>query len=197
MPTLKLLEKRTYPKELQARIDALWEQECQQKPNLYDGEVLEFVEFKDETLTVRKSSYRFYFAALKGELDLWICGVTALVQCKGRYLVGKRSQNVMHPGLWEFAPAGTLEGLDPEKTLLEEMKEELLIPEEDVALVSFLTTAFDRKLKSFDLCYRILLKKASGSTSPEYEELRWLDPKEILHFNEPHSDLFLELKKFV
>jgi len=169
--------------EIQKKVEDLWSSESKVK-DLYDGEILNFVDLQKEKLLCRIESYKHYFARKKfPELIPFICpiAVTAITQCSNKYLVGVRSERVFkYPKHWEFVPAGTLDSnKNPEQQILIELLEETGISSENVKEISlkFLLHNFSEPFLEF--CYIIQVDNPKITLNSEYDNLCWKSETEI------------------
>lgn len=168
------------PNELLDESEHRWNALCTSNPAYYDGRLYHVLGVHRNghggaVLHVIDCAYRF-FAVQNEEFDLGVrpLGVKGVVEREGQYLMGRRSQRVAsYRGLWEFAPAGSVEPphQPPEvirSELLEETGLELLHEPVPIAAI------FDPVLRCWELVYR--LHTANSEFNPrtsEYSELQW------------------------
>lgn len=182
--------------ELQKReMDRIWDVENKKREVPLENRPL-FVLDDHSEKRVRGSfvDYKAYLGCrVHPEWEMSLCpvGVTGVVRWKGKVLLGKRSEFVTHyPGYWELVPAGSLdkdcleEGvLLPQKQLLQELKEETGIGEQEISTIRPLTLMLDEKEVIFDLCYDVELKEGREekkfiSSLREVTEFRWVEKGE-------------------
>ncbi|HXP31155.1 MAG TPA: hypothetical protein VN832_08700 [Stellaceae bacterium] len=134
-PGFRLIELPSEPlaAATEQRVAAIWANEMQARgTGLYDGRIYTLIAYRRNRLTVRPMQYRHLIArrrvpelALAG-LALRPLGVTGLLTCPDGIVLGRRAAHVAaDAGLWEPAPAGSLDRLDPAALLLDELGEEL------------------------------------------------------------------------
>ncbi len=164
--------------EVGARWDAL---RCKQ-PAYFDGPLWHVAGVHRNghggaTIHVQPCSYRF-FAVQHASEDLGCrpLGVKGITWHAERVLVGLRSQRVAgYPGCWELAPGGCVEpGNDPADVIRTELLEEAsLVPSRPPLPVAIF---FDPGIQTWEIAFRLEVVEPAAVASPEYEELRWVNP---------------------
>ncbi len=104
-------------RDIQERIDALWERErAKGRTLLFDGQILSLLERRGAQWVCAFVPYRYWVAQrrsepLSGALRIRPLAVGALLRCAEGVILGRRAAE-MHqaPGYWELAPSG---GIDP------------------------------------------------------------------------------------
>jgi 8-oxo-dGTP pyrophosphatase MutT (NUDIX family) len=114
-------------------VDAAWEALRRRVPRAHDGPMLHVLGHSRNghggvTLHCIQASYRFHAVAREG-LDTGIRPLGVKAVCftpAGRVLMARRGQGTLnYAGMWEFAPAGTLEpGVPPAEMIVRELREE-------------------------------------------------------------------------
>lgn len=165
-------------------VDAAWDALRRRVPRAHDGPLLHVLGTSRNghggvSIHCIQSSYRFHAVGKEG-LDTGIrpLGVKGITFAgDGRVLVGRRGDGTLnYAGLWEFAPAGTLEpGVDPATMILRELREETgwsaLAPPAVRALL------FDPVARSWELVFALdAAPPAVPVETWECEELRLADP---------------------
>jgi hypothetical protein len=127
------------PSALDARVEAVWQEERRVRgEGLFNGSILSLVRYEPQRLAVRRSDYRRVVAGLRepdlaAALDIRPLAVTGIVRCASGIVLGHRAKDLAHDGgLWEPAPAGSLDRLEPEIQLMLELEEELGIRPQEV-----------------------------------------------------------------
>jgi len=123
---------------------------------------------------------------VKAKRANWIPVVTALIQSKGKVLLGQRPEGQTLPGLWEF-PGGKIElGESPEMALNRELREELNID----AKIGELKIAASHKYSATGLIilfYSVQFWK--GELKPlHHQNLRWVAPEELQKLALPEAN---------
>lgn len=113
--------------------------------------------------------------------------VAAAIWKNGRYLLGKRPENGMLGGLWEF-PGGKVEpGESLQEALVREIREELGIAievRESIATVDHVYSHLSVTLHLF------ACKQLSGRAKPLYHsEIKWVLPSQFDHLAFPKANL--------
>lgn len=114
-------------------VDAAWEALCRRVPRAHDGPMLHVLGHSRNghggvTLHCIQASYRFHAVGREG-LDTGIRPLGVKAVCftpAGRILMARRGEGTLnYAGMWEFAPAGTLEpGVPPAEMIVRELREE-------------------------------------------------------------------------
>ena len=117
----------------------------------------------------------------------WIPVVTALIQSKGKVLVGQRPDDDTLPGLWEF-PGGKIElGESPTAALARELKEELNIDAE-IGPLKIATTHQYSATGLLILFFSVNFWK--GELKPlHHQEIQWIEPRELKNLKLPEANL--------
>jgi len=178
-----------------------WESFCQAHPAAFDGGVTHVANLHRSgcggaTLHLQPCPYRFH--AVQGEgfdLGVRVLGVTALVMCRGRILMGQRGQDVAHyKGMWEFGPSGVVE---PEKgveqSLAAEIHEEVGLKMTGSPIAKAIL--FDQRLKTWELVYQVQVDDGIPCASGEYTAVRWVDIASALP--QPLSPLAVQLAETI
>lgn len=124
---------------LERRVQEIWDLEKHQRgAALFDGVMLNVVEFTPTRWRMERTRYRYFLAqmrdpALKDALCVRPLAITGMVTIAEGKLMGRRSSDVVvEPGVFEFAPAGGLDeddvagvSVDPSRGFVREWREEL------------------------------------------------------------------------
>lgn len=197
-------------RELSREIDEKWlESKKKYGDALYDAQICYFskMDKKPEktTLYLECSDYKFFKAQREGiDLNLTPVGVSGALICEengGLFIIAaKRAKNVeQYKGYIEFVPAGGINKsaisgqnrIFPEKTLLEELEEEVHVRREEIKNTQHIVTVKDKKENVIDICYLLQTSLAPKTVlqrmaaSDEYT-----DPQAI-----PLANIALFLKK--
>ena len=168
-------------------VDEAWARLRARVPRAHDGPMLHVLGHSRNghggvTLHCVQSSYRFHAVGREG-MDTGIrpLGVKAVCLTPGAgVLVARRGQGTLnYPGLWEFAPAGTLEpGVAPADMILRELREETGWAAASAPAARALL--FDPGARSWEIVFAIdVVPPAVPVESWECEELRDADPGAI------------------
>lgn len=138
-----------------ARIEKLWRAARQRHPSLFDGTLAGVARTSGDRIDVTWWRYSAFVAqqmdsTLFATLGLRPLGVTGRLQCADGLVLGQRQATASQDaGLWEFAPAGSVDDgalgadgtVDLAKALLDELGQELgLAPDEVTPPRAFLVT---------------------------------------------------------
>ena len=117
-----------------------------------------------------------------------LVAAVALLNRDGKVLVARRPPGRPLAGLWEF-PGGKVEaGEEPETALIREILEELGI---EIARADLVPLTFaSHSYPEFHLLMPLYLcKRWQGSiAAQEDQELRWVRPDELTHYDMPPAD---------
>ena len=185
------------------KVDLIWE-EIKKKKNLYEGTFFNVHSITDTKIHGQFVPYRYFVAinedkTLAQELNLLPMGISCITQWQDLILVGKRSVKVYsYPGLYEFVPSGSIDEGCKENTFVDYKKQARIeFYEEttlDPSLIASITpfVVLQSKTELFcDLCLRIELireyKPDFIDHTQEYDELRWINVKEVDAFLYDHQ----------
>ena len=136
-PLLSVVDGRFVPEAMpRATLDAVnaaWEALCVRVPRAHDGPMLHVLGTSRNghggvTIHCIQTSYRFHAVGRAG-IDTGVRPIGVKAVCftpNGQILMARRGEETLnYPGMWEFAPAGTLEpGVAPADMILRELREE-------------------------------------------------------------------------
>lgn len=133
-PQLSVVDGRFVPERVALdAVDAAWEALCRRVPRAHDGPMLHVLGTSRNghggvSIHCIRTSYRFH-AVMREGLDTGVrpLGVKAVCTAPdGRVLMARRGEGTLnYPGMWEFAPAGSLEpDVAPADMILRELREE-------------------------------------------------------------------------
>jgi hypothetical protein len=141
-------------------VDRRWEAYRRRNPRAFDGPPWHVLGVHRNgcggaVIHVIETTYRFY--AVQGQDFGGMCGlgVRGITRERTGVLLGRRADGVAHyPGLWELAPAGSLEpGRDPARMVAIELREETgldgLGPPRPIAIL------FDPLARAWEIVHRI------------------------------------------
>jgi len=131
---LSVVEGRFVPEGVPLdEVDRAWDALRRRVPRAHDGPMLHVLGHSRNghggvTIHCMQTSYRFHAVGREG-LDTGVrpLGVKAVCLAPdGGVLMARRGEGTLnYPGMWEFAPAGTLEpGVPPTDMILRELREE-------------------------------------------------------------------------
>ena len=164
-PDFRLTEARgpaPLPADLEAAVEDAWRTAAADSGGrLFNGVLFTLLDHDARQARVERSEYRRHVAArsdpgLAERLALRPLGVTGLTACRDGVVLGRRAARLELGGLWEPAPAGTLDRLDGRALVLEELGEELGVAPGAV-LGAELRWLYEDRGGGFDLVYAIEL----------------------------------------
>lgn len=202
------------PGPVQARVDAIWEEEEQRLgEGLFDGQLLSATAVDASRLVGRFVSYRYFLAqlcdpSLSDVLDIHAVAVTGVTwDCKDRLLVGQRAHKVtQHPDMYELAPSG---GIDPStcsggvidycSQILQELQEEATVTAAHVIAVKPWQLVYECSRSIWELALEVQL---SGEAVPlynpaEYRKLLWIARSDIAAFLKEYHEQVVPLTAYV
>ena len=197
---LSFEEVAAYPPKVVADVEGIWQKISEITDwDLYDGKVFQLKELHSDHMTGVFNDYRYYYAQschpeLKDEINITLVGVTGVLKCDGKYLLGKRSKTVTQfPLMWEFAPSGGVsvdslsgETIDYEKQVFEELTQEVGMDWEFITEIKPFLLIWDKEDRVVDICARLSVDPIGMATasyhSPEYIAYEWLSRDEIEEF---------------
>jgi hypothetical protein len=173
------------PAHLRERVNRIWQERLATNPNLYDGPIYAMLKYTSELVTCYRTSYRYLAAArqdlvLGADLVLDAIGVTGILTCRDGLVLGRRSNTVdSNQARWELAPAGSLSQESANAQLIEELHEELGIPECAIETNKAVGIAHDPDDRVYDLLIRLhvslteqqVLDDFNAHGSTEYSKL--------------------------
>jgi 8-oxo-dGTP pyrophosphatase MutT (NUDIX family) len=163
------------PHDLEQAVEALWSREVEESGGeRFNGVLFSLVDHGPERVTAERSEYRRYVAwrrsaELAERLNLRPMGVTALTRASdGAVVMGRRARGLDLGGLWETAPAGTLDRPDPRALVLDELREEIGVTADQVASAEARWVYEDRTGVS-DIVYEVRLTLSTDELSALFE----------------------------
>ena len=189
-PILSVVEGRFVPESTAGItldvVNTAWEALCARVPRAHDGPMLHVLGTSRNghggvTIHCVPTSYRFHAVAREG-LDTGVRPIGVKAVCftpSGQILMAQRGPETLnYAGMWEFAPAGTLEpGVSPADMILRELHEETGWTASAPPVARAL--AFDPVVRSWEVLYVIdVLPPAVPLETWECSELRTVNPGE-------------------
>ena len=119
---------------------------------------------------------------------LVLVAACALIDSYGRVLIAKRPEGKSMAGLWEF-PGGKIEsGERPEETVIREMREELGVSIQELALTPFIFAS--HRYPDFHLLMPLFLCRRWEGTvqAHEAQEIAWVKPEDLSNYPMPPAD---------
>jgi 8-oxo-dGTP diphosphatase len=114
--------------------------------------------------------------------------VAAIIVDKGKVLIGRRKEGDSMAHKWEF-PGGKPEaGETPEECLKRELFEELGVDAEVGEFYYSGTSSADVKGGIELLAYRASFRTTGPLTLNDHEEVRWVEPRELVAYDFPEAD---------
>jgi hypothetical protein len=181
------------PDDLRSRVDELWAQERDRRPQLTDGTILSVQGIEAGVVQAQPCPYRLFVArerdtALRDALGIQPIGVSGILLLgRGdavRVVVGRRAADVTeYPGALELVPSGGIDlsfvgadgVVDTAGCLLAELEEEVGIERTAVDETQTLGLALDRGQQGYDVCIAIRASNGHVIELPEYAETMVLD----------------------
>lgn len=187
------------PDALAKEVDAVWSAIRRGNPHVVDGILFSATDVSSERIEGRFVPYRRWAAqmarpALAPRLAVRPLGVSGLLLCADGVVIGRRSQHVGHPGLWELAPSGGISRDPPDwrDAILAELSEEVGLHREDVAAVHPFCLVEDERDGVIDIGIRIetpltgaeIVARHGALALKEYAELFVPATAQALHWLE-------------
>jgi len=100
---------------VEARTEAIWRDEREERPGLFNGRVFTADEITPRLITGHWTEYRRVMAQMRdpslfATLKLRSLAVNGLLECPGGIVLGRRAADSVYlAGRWQAAPAGTVE----------------------------------------------------------------------------------------
>ena len=156
-------------------VEAVWAREVEESGGKrFNGVLFSLLDHGPDAVTAERSEYRRYVAwrrspELADRLKLHPMGVTALTRASdGAVVMGRRARGLDLGGLWETAPAGTLDRPDPRALILDELREEIGVEVGQVASAEARWFYEDRSGVS-DIVYEVRLTLSTDELSVLFE----------------------------
>jgi len=190
------------PTALDARVEALWQEERRVRGGgLFNGSILSLVTYEPQRLAVRRSDYRRFVAGLRepelaAALDIRPLAITGIVRCASGIVLGHRAKDLAHDGgLWEPAPAGSLDRPEPEIQLMLELEEELGIRPPEVTECRAIALVEDTATRVHDILFTVetplsadaVAAAHAGRATKEYSEVAIVPIDELHAFMVDHE----------
>jgi UDP-2,4-diacetamido-2,4,6-trideoxy-beta-L-altropyranose hydrolase len=192
------------PDEVNARVQAIWDQETQRRSTkLFNGEIVSVMSVDETNIVGRRAEYRWLLAQSHDESFVpWFqvrpLAVTGVLTCPEGVVIGRRGPAVFQfPGLWELAPSGSVDivtdvdsDIDLLAQLIQELNEEVGLSGSDVAGIEPLAIACDFDSQVFDVCFVMttptpwarIAERFSANRNTEYQHLDILPVDRIAEF---------------
>ncbi len=179
------------------RIEKVWQNEIAQRPTLYNGKILNVVEFDISKVLGFFVDYKYLLAQVRDPelqkvLNIIPACVSGVAYSGNKILFAKRSSAVTQsPHAFECVPSGgidtqgTKEGeIDIYKQFQQELEEESGIKK--IKAYKYFELVYSPEESIFEICAQIELdpQEANKLPSPnaEYTEFIWVDKREIPTF---------------
>lgn len=164
-----------------------WERHQTEHPDAWNGPLLQLVEADEKQIVAMESDYRTYIESRSAALkpDRYFLAVTGVLSIESRFIVGFRNRKGSRPAVWEFAPAGSLEGFPIEEQLCREILEELNIERTLLKVGEPVGMYLDRTEGVADVVVPVRIRSSwsevMGNFEPgEYEEIDALSLRSLL-----------------
>jgi 8-oxo-dGTP pyrophosphatase MutT (NUDIX family) len=161
--------------DVEQAVETLWAREVEESGgDRFNGVLFSLVEHGPGRVVAERSEYRRYVAwrrspELAERLDLHPMGVTALTRASdGAVVMGRRARGLDLGGLWETAPAGTLDRPDPRALVLDELREEIGV-EADQVLSAEPRWLYEDRSGVSDFIYEVRLSLSSDALTALFE----------------------------
>jgi len=177
------------------KINTLFDAEKKNNPSLFDEPLFQVLAINSDKIEGRFIPYRVYLATtldptLSEDLSLTVLGVTGVTTNEKKILLAKRGPHVTRfSSQWECAPSGGLSQkflqknrtVDYRAELMDEMEEELGLPQEKIESMRPLFLIEDLSEKVVDLVLKLTLRESSGiAVQGEYTDFKWVSFQEIV-----------------
>ena len=168
------------PSQALADIEQCWNDLCKANPAYFDGRLYHVLGVHRNghggcVLHVIDCAYRYFAVQERGlETGVRALGLKGVVRRDDRYLLGLRSDQVAaYKGMWEFAPAGTMEpGVEPNDLIQRELHEETGL--RSTREPTSLAVIFDSVLSCWELVFELGAEPREPTPRPgEYDRLQW------------------------
>ena len=189
---------------IEQQIDEIWTAEnAKRSSGLFNGPMLSFVSHEGNSIQARMTDYRHFLAQRRAQelfdvLAIRPLAVSGLVSLGSKVAFGKRAGNTTQDAnRWELVPSGGLTphardergNISAKVQVLDELKEELGIPESLVGSIRPFILVEDTVAHVIDIGFHIELSTSSSEVdaamagrSDEYTEVNWIDRSEIGQF---------------
>ncbi len=185
------------PSPVSAEAQAAWDARVRANPKLFDGPILSFVRVEAEgdgwLIEAKVESYMRLVTRVGGVCHL---AVTGVLRSGSQVLLGRRAEQTgVHPGAWEFVPAGGMEV--PRGDMLRgeafgeqfeaELKEEIggaLMVERETGGPRLLGLVVDPSVPSADVVIEARVARGGPAVEGgwEHDELRWVEVGALASF---------------
>lgn len=178
-PKFHLVQEKRAPfyTPFEKQVEEIWQKGIAEGKLLFEGQIFRPISFTPEEMVGDFISYRYFYGQTKGlPLHIHTAGVTAIIQKEDQVLLAQRAENLAYlPGLWEFAPSGTLSKLDLKEQMVEELQEEI-----GVTVVHKITPfLLIQEREIFEICMKVECECPENLPIGEYQAFAWV-PLDLL-----------------
>ena len=192
------------PASLARVVSEIWDQECQQRPSLFNGRVFCADTVGHHEIVGHWTEYRRVLAQIRRpslfrQLGIRSLGVNGLIECAEGLVLGRRHPHAVYfPGCWQAAPAGTVEArngddLDLARQLLVELREEIGLQETDIVSMKPVIAIEHAETHIVDIGYLLRTSRPfsdierlwNARGDDEYDQLQVLAPASLPDFLDP------------
>ncbi len=196
-------------------MENIWRSEEIQNPKLFNGQILNLIQVRDNEVEAEFVDYKYYIAQLRNPqfqdiLNLSPISISGITLAGSKILIGLRGKELTtYPEAYELVPSG---GIDP-RALVEgkidllkqfelELWEETGISVSEIKDYRLLNLIYDRKSKIYEICAELqvnygVIKEELITEGKEYQQLMWVPRSEISSFIRKKGDKFVPFSLFL
>ncbi len=164
------------------QVETVWKNAIQENPTLFNGNILHFLEIKNNTLVGCFIEYKNFLASFRGVKLKYRCVcLSGITTFENKLLIAERSPQVsQYPHYWELIPAGGFDDSSDnwEDHIYKELEEEAHIPRENVAFLKCHSIIFDHLDNIIEIVAKVELSKPDFSPSDETTNVKFYDSKD-------------------
>lgn len=211
-PQLLIISPPAAPEQqVAARIDAIWRDEQQKRPQgLFDGRILSLARMDGDRMICQSRPYRDFLAQqrepdLAAILKVRPVAVAGLLECAEGLVFGRRGRDVTESaGKWELVPSGGVDGCLIEqggsrllhRQLLIELEEEVGIRSAEIDRIAFIAAIRSSRSGVIDLGFHLfshlsasdIVARHAQLAKKEYDRLEIVAVSRLAEFLEEASE---------
>lgn len=196
--------------DVKRQIDSFWEQERNQNPLLFNGNIMSATSYNKERVIGQFVEYKHFMAQirqpeLKKHLQINVLAISGVTQASNYVLIGKRGKQVAHyPGYYELTPSGGVDSdafvghyVDYQEQFQRELEEETGYKKQQIVAINPLYLVQEDSCLDIVANIQLSITDLNVKATHEYEELIWIARDRLRQFVDKHRHEVVPLTVFL